>query len=97
MIPDDDGVESTEYERVHAASDVADQLVAEAHTIAEAFPSWDVIVSSGEYRGYGVSYGVGSEAQVIWLDYYSVEPETGIVDTIIDEIAEHLDQHGLDE
>jgi len=91
---DDDSVEQTgdDYpDNCYRGGTVAGHLVDEAAAVAETFPGFNVVVTSGPYRMYGVKYGVAVDDDRIWLDYYSVRPSTGKVDAIIEELHDHIE------
>jgi hypothetical protein len=78
---------------------VADHLVDEAAAVAETFPEFNVVVTSGPYRTYGVKYGVDfdDDTDRIWLDYYSVRPTTGKIDSIIEELHDYIEANAPNE
>ena len=80
-----------------AGDDYPDNCYVGESAVAEAFPGYNVVVTSGPYRTYGVKYGVVFDDERIWLDYYSVRPTTGKIDAIIEEIHDHIEANDPDE
>ena len=96
---DDDNVEltGTDYpDSLYMVGTIDSYLLDEGEAVAEAFPDYDVFVSAGPYRPYGVQYGVRYQEDIIWLDYYSVRPNTGKIDDIVADIHDHLEQRAAD-
>lgn len=44
--------------------------------LAEAFPNWDIIVTSGPYRPYDIGYDIRYDLGAIHIDCYSARPPT---------------------
>jgi len=60
--------------------------------IAEAFPNHKIIITMGPWRGYNLSYEINLTENIIHMDYYSPNPGTNYIPSIISEIRTKLNK-----
>lgn len=95
-----DDYRETEYDRVwvHTSAQprLVDNITKEAAAVADAFAPEvvaAVVVDAGPYRTHDVAFGwKDPEADVLYLDYYSVRPGLDYTTEIISDIEASLDQ-----
>jgi len=66
-----------------------------AKRFAFVFPSWEIRVTIGPYRGYDIAGSMNKEDKVIYVDLYSPRPGLQYVPQLIENAKKKLAEWGL--